>query len=339
MKNKIIGILVVMLLIATVLPVLGSTEKVELPMSIGGGNLAPNPSFEEGYGDTPYGWAYEDMGDETVTFHWDSSYAHTGDKSVGIADVKSFGYSYYWHTVDFIPIDQTSESYYYSIWYKYIGEPSEDERAYLYFAEYDINKRPIGGFGFMLSYENDENWHNFEYFCNDWFSMTTDFVRLRLVYEVINPTENPPSSEVRFDDVFFGTKENNPPTKPILIGPVFPEVGENCEYKAVSWDLDGDELYYCFTWKPGYDTGWLGPYDPGETCTASHIWDEKGVYTLTVRAKDSQDAESEITKLKIIVPKTHSLLDLNLFERLANTLVMLFVKEIGRMIKNFEGKA
>ncbi|MCD6108537.1 MAG: hypothetical protein J7J89_03585, partial [Thermoplasmata archaeon] len=46
-------------------------------------------------------------------------------------------------------------------------------------------------------------------------------------------------------------------------------------------------------WGDGTNSGWLGPYNSGETVEASHSWSEKGEYSIKVKAKDINGLESE----------------------------------------------
>ena len=45
-------------------------------------------------------------------------------------------------------------------------------------------------------------------------------------------------------------------------------------------------------------------YPSGEECTITHVWEERGKYTIRAKAIDEQQAESEWGTLQINVPKT-----------------------------------
>ena len=62
-------------------------------------------------------------------------------------------------------------------------------------------------------------------------------------------------------------------------------------------------MYYWFDWGDGTNTGWIGPYQSGETCNASHSWEKKGDYVIKVKARDRCYAESNWTTLSISMPK------------------------------------
>jgi len=52
-------------------------------------------------------------------------------------------------------------------------------------------------------------------------------------------------------------------------------------------------IYYLFDWGDGTYSGWVGPFESGKKAKISHIWNEKGTYTIRVKAKDSSGAQSE----------------------------------------------
>ena len=77
--------------------------------------------------------------------------------------------------------------------------------------------------------------------------------------------------------------------------PTGPKKGNlNTEYTYSSFTTDpqGDRIYYLFDWDDSTDSGWLGPYTSSETCEATHSWRQKGSYSVTVKAKDDNGAES-----------------------------------------------
>jgi len=98
--------------------------------------------------------------------------------------------------------------------------------------------------------------------------------------------------------------ENEPPEKPSKpSGPTSGKAGTSYSYSSSTTDPDGDQVWYKWDW--GDETsGWLGPYDSGDTVTASHIWNEKGDYNIRVKAKDVHGEESPWSDpLAISMPK------------------------------------
>ncbi|PNX49105.1 MAG: hypothetical protein BV457_02390 [Thermoplasmata archaeon M9B1D] len=101
---------------------------------------------------------------------------------------------------------------------------------------------------------------------------------------------------------------NNPPNKPNKpIGSAYGRVGVSYSYESLAIDDDGDKIYYMFNWDDGTDSGWIGPYNSGDTCQVSHIWSVRGSYSVKVKAKDEHNAESVWSdSLPIIMPKIYS---------------------------------
>ena len=104
-------------------------------------------------------------------------------------------------------------------------------------------------------------------------------------------------------------KENKPPNKPNKpSGPTSGKAGTSYTYSTSTTDPDGDQVYYWFDWGDGTNSGWLGPYNSGQTVSASHTWSEKGSYNIKVKAKDTNDAESDWSDpLPITMPKSKGL--------------------------------
>ena len=104
-------------------------------------------------------------------------------------------------------------------------------------------------------------------------------------------------------------KPNNPPNKPSKpSGPTSGKAGTSYTYSTSTTDPDGDQVYYWFDWGDGTNSGWLGPYNSGQTVSASHTWSERGSYEIKVKAKDTNGAESEWSDpLPITMPKNKGL--------------------------------
>jgi len=96
------------------------------------------------------------------------------------------------------------------------------------------------------------------------------------------------------------THTNTPPAAPNP--PSGPSTGEiNIEYNfsTSTTDVQHDSIYYMVSWGDNV-SGWLGPYPSGQTVTFSHSWSKAGDYSITVKAKDDKDAESEWSEPAII---------------------------------------
>jgi hypothetical protein len=70
------------------------------------------------------------------------------------------------------------------------------------------------------------------------------------------------------------------------------EKGETYQYCTTTTDPENDQIYYLFSWGDNTVSGWLGPYNSGETVCAYHYWVEDGIYKVRVKARDVNGAES-----------------------------------------------
>ena len=102
----------------------------------------------------------------------------------------------------------------------------------------------------------------------------------------------------------FRTKEYNgvfpylevdvttPPDTPMCpSGETSGKMGVEYNYTTSTTDADGDLVYYKWDWGDGNFSDWLGPFNPREIVSASHIW-KKGCYEIKVKAMDDNGAES-----------------------------------------------
>ena len=90
----------------------------------------------------------------------------------------------------------------------------------------------------------------------------------------------------------FGHKDI-PPDAPEITGPHLISPDGEVEFTVVASDPEHDKIYYFIDWGDGENTGWLGPYNSGETVDVSHSWEIEGHGLVTVIAKDTYDTESE----------------------------------------------
>ena len=97
--------------------------------------------------------------------------------------------------------------------------------------------------------------------------------------------------------------KNRPPVKPVKpSGPLNGKVGVSYTYSSSTTDPDGNQIYYNFSWGDNTCSGWVGPYDSGQTGNASHIWDTLGIYEIKVQARDVRGMLSDWSEpLTIII--------------------------------------
>jgi photosystem II stability/assembly factor-like uncharacterized protein len=121
--------------------------------------------------------------------------------------------------------------------------------------------------------------------------------------------------------------ENNPPNIPEILGQTSGKPGIEYNYTFSSIDPDGDDVVYCIQW--GDETGevCIGPYPSGEIVTVSHIYEERGSYTISAKVEDTNEAESEMGYLKVIMPKN---------KIINNRLIVLLLESIEKFLNRLE---
>ena len=88
----------------------------------------------------------------------------------------------------------------------------------------------------------------------------------------------------------------------------------NIEYSYSSSTIDpqNDNLFYLFNWGDGNDSGWLGPFNSGETCEATYYWESQGNYEIKVKARDIHESESDWSdSLVVSMPRSKSISEFN----------------------------
>ena len=72
-------------------------------------------------------------------------------------------------------------------------------------------------------------------------------------------------------------------------------------------DPEGDKWYVMVSWGDGTYSGWMGPYDSGETVSYTHYWTGKaiGISEIKTKVKDEHGNESEWSEplaIRIVFP-------------------------------------
>jgi CubicO group peptidase (beta-lactamase class C family) len=84
---------------------------------------------------------------------------------------------------------------------------------------------------------------------------------------------------------------NSPPLAPEINGPSFGKVGISYNWTFLSTDPEEDNIAYYIEW--GDNTSNITDYYPsGTVIKLQHTWNEHGIYNITAKAKDINDAES-----------------------------------------------
>ena len=118
--------------------------------------------------------------------------------------------------------------------------------------------------------------------------------------ELILDVEWLPSGHLGIDvTVTCNTFINAAPEQPSPpAGPTTGTLMTEYAYTGSTTDAESDQLYYMWDWGDGEMSDWLGPYNSGDTCEASHSWTVSNTYQIKIKAKDALDAESDWSSAK-----------------------------------------
>jgi hypothetical protein len=120
---------------------------------------------------------------------------------------------------------------------------------------------------------------------------------------------------------------NDPPKTPTINGPTSGTSGTTYTYTFSTTDPDGDDVSYCIDWNDGAGEVCIGPYPSGKEVTDTHTWSADGTYTIRVKARDMNGAESDYATLTVTMPysftKPMSQFLEWLFQRFPNTFLLL----------------
>lgn len=120
------------------------------------------------------------------------------------------------------------------------------------------------------------------------------------------------------------TNESLPPLSPTITGPTTGTVNHEYPYTSTTTDPDGDSVFYLIDWDDGTISDWLGPYNSGASCEATHTWTKKGTYTIKVKAKDIHDTESDWAILSVTLPCAYDLPLFHLLQKMIQRLSFAF---------------
>ena len=146
--------------------------------------------------------------------------------------------------------------------------------------------------------------------------------RVRAEHQWLEPGEYQVQARARFQNNFLTTtddwtytgwsepltvtvtSDNQAPSKPTIDGPTSGQSGISYTYKIQSEDPEGDQVYYCIDWGDGSSEVCLGPFTSGEEQSVSHTFESDGDYTIRVKARDSNQAESDWATLSVSMPRS-----------------------------------
>ena len=96
------------------------------------------------------------------------------------------------------------------------------------------------------------------------------------------------------------TLGNNPPSTPVVSGPLSGHMTLSYQYTIVSTDPDGDNLRYIIDWGDSVQNTSL-PIESGNNIQTIHQWNAAGFYVVQAYARDPYNATSEIYEMVIAI--------------------------------------
>jgi outer membrane protein assembly factor BamB len=132
----------------------------------------------------------------------------------------------------------------------------------------------------------------------------------------------------------IGKLDSNAPSAPEINGPASGKVGTSYDYTFESTSPLGRDVYYYIDWGDNTINDWFGPYAYGETVTVSHTWGYRGTYTISSRAKDTDNLWGPWGTLSVTMP-----LNLQISQRSSQQINQhssnqLFLKMLQRLLLN-----
>jgi hypothetical protein len=106
-----------------------------------------------------------------------------------------------------------------------------------------------------------------------------------------------------FLKTYHDLMDNSPPDVPAITGPNKGAPGVEHEYVFTASDSNDDEICFFIDWGDG-SSEWTNLESSGEEITASHVWAEKGSYSIEAKSIDQFGEESEWGTYEVEMPKT-----------------------------------
>jgi len=100
--------------------------------------------------------------------------------------------------------------------------------------------------------------------------------------------------------------ENHKPILPIIYGPSTGKTNEDYPFFFQTADPDGDDVYIYIDMGDGAYFDWEGPYESHDITEILYYYEQIGVYTIRVRAKDEHGSETEVVKHRIVISRSRA---------------------------------
>jgi len=144
--------------------------------------------------------------------------------------------------------------------------------------------------------------------------------------EILSKAKVSNSWENQGDDTQINIRwEDRPPEKPSKpSGKTNVKCKETATYKTSTTDPDLEQIYYQWSFGDTGSSGWIGPYEQGETASYDHTWWRlEGCYEVKVKAKGSlvASAQSEWSDSLFVTVKKSKSKDAYILNNLENIFI------------------
>jgi hypothetical protein len=99
---------------------------------------------------------------------------------------------------------------------------------------------------------------------------------------------------------FIPTNNTQPAKTAKPSGTRIGKVGQMYQFISSTTDVDGDKIYYKWSFGDGNMSKWLGPFTSGQEINISYNWSYIGFYNVQVKARDEHRAESDWSEPLIV---------------------------------------
>jgi hypothetical protein len=120
-----------------------------------------------------------------------------------------------------------------------------------------------------------------------------------------------------------------PPSAPIIKGPIYGIVGVEYVYTFNSTDDNNDDLIYMVDWGDKSPIEQVGPSPPGIEVNASHTWNKRGAYIIKAIAKDVHGLIGPPGFLEVTMPKNKMMNNYFFFKFLERFPILRILFNIG----------
>jgi len=119
---------------------------------------------------------------------------------------------------------------------------------------------------------------------------------------------------------------NEPPIIPLISGSNSAQVGRTYDYTFSTTDPEGNDVWYLVGWGDEEIIYLYGPYESGEELVVKHSWNKKGTFTISAKAIDVFDDESDWAEFIVQAPRDKLFNKPSfhgIFEKILNTFLFL----------------